>query len=180
MNSRITIDSHDIGFGILCYLIELTETGDLDQLVEAGFTTEFLSTLRRLPVNEVSRVAGMLGVFEAVVNVSRIESAITARLGIRSMSDDIHYLAKAGATAAMLCDIFRFSTEEAQMHLATVVPIRKGGRPKMPDNDTRDAIHQWWSTNSGLSLRQRYIALHKAWPTFSVASLHAVINEFNT
>jgi len=177
--SRIVIDSQDLGFRVLCYLIELAETGELDQLLKAGFSPDTLSALRQMSVSEVTSVAGMLGLFELGVHVPRIEAAMSARMGMRSASEDLAYLAKAGATAVMLAEIFRITLEEAEAHLVTLTSPKRPGRPSMPDDDTRDAIHMWWAAHQSMPLRQRWIALHQHWPRFSLASLYAVINEFN-
>ena len=177
--SRIGIDSPDLGFRVLCYLIELAESGELDPLIQAGFSAETLSALRQMPVSEINRMAGMLGLFDLGVNVPRITAALAARMGLRADSEDLTYLAKAGATAVMLAECFRITIRDAEAHLRTLTPSRRSGRPSMPDGGTRDAIHQWWAVQQSLPPRQRWIALHQHWPNYSLASLYAVINEFN-
>jgi hypothetical protein len=178
----ISIDSHNLGFLILCYLIEQAESGDVDQLVQTGFSADILTALRRMPVSELSRVAGTLRVFEVLVDVNRIEEAMRSRLGLRSTAEDLAYLARAGATAVILAEVFRITVDEAEIHLSTLSTSKRRGRPSMPDDHLRETIQHWWADankNGESTLRHRLINLHKQWPMYSVASLYAVINEFN-
>lgn len=178
--SRIDIDSQDLSFRVLCYLIELAESGEIDQLIAAGFSPETISTLRQMTVNDLSSLADTVGMVSLLLNVPRFASAISARTRRINDSQDLTYLARAGATALLLSEIFRISLTEAEAHLATLMTTdKRSGRPSMPDVGTRDAIHQWWAVNQSMPTRQRWIALHKKWPQFSLASLYAVINEFN-
>lgn len=177
--SRIGIDSQDLGFKVFCYLIELAESGEIDQLVAAGFSPETISALRQMTVSDLNSLASSVGMMSLVINVPRFESAMAARSRRINESQDLAYLAKAGATALLLSEIFRISLAEAEAHLATLTTEKRTGRPSMPDAATRDAIHQWWAVNQSLPTRRRWIALHKTWPQFSLASLYAVINEFN-
>lgn len=178
--SQINIDSQDLGFRVLCYLIELAESGEIDQLIAAGFSPEIISALRQMTVNDVSSLAGTMGMMSLLINVTRFESAITARTRRINESQELTYFARAGATALLLSEVFRISLSEAEAHLTTLTTVdKRSGRPSMPDVSTRDAIHQWWAASQSIPTRQRWIALHKKWPQFSLASLYAVINEFN-
>ncbi len=178
--SQIGIDSQELGFKILCYVIELAESGEIEQLIAAGFSSETISALRQMTVSDLNSLAtNAFGMMALVINVPRFESAMAARSRRLNESQDLAYLAKAGATAILLSEIFRITLAEAEAHLATLTTEKRSGRPSMPDAATRDAIHQWWATNQSLPLRQRWIALHQNWPQFTLASLYAVINEFN-
>ena len=54
------------------------------------------------------------------------------------------------------------------------------GRPPLPDPDTRDRIHARWHAlrDTDLHPAERYLALVKDYPGFTLASLHAVVHEF--
>ena len=91
--SRIGIDSPDLGFRVLCYLIELAESGELDPLIQAGFSAETLSALREMPVGEINRMAGTLGLFDLGVNVPRITAALAARMNCIAVATPMTYSA---------------------------------------------------------------------------------------
>ncbi len=177
--SRIGIDSQDLSFRVLCYFIELAESGETDQLIAAGFSQETILALRQMTVSDLTSLSSSVGLMAVLVNVPRIESAMTARSQRLNDSHDLAYLVRAGATALLLTEIFRISLVEAEAHLLVLQADKRSGRPNMPDTDTRDAIHRWWAANQSMLVRQRWMALHQAWPQFSLASLYAVINEFN-
>lgn len=135
--SQINIDSQDLGFRVLCYLIELAESGEIDQLIAAGFSPEIISALRQMTVNDVSSLAGTMGMMSLLINVTRFESAITARTRRINESQELTYFARAGATALLLSEVFRISLSEAEAHLTTLTTVdKRSGRPSMPDVST--------------------------------------------
>jgi hypothetical protein len=54
------------------------------------------------------------------------------------------------------------------------------GRPSLPDPDTRDRIHTRWHELQDRFAHpaERYLALAENFPGLTLASLHAVVNEF--
>ena len=67
--------------------------------------------------------------------------------------------------------------DNARVALGVVKPR---GRPRLPDHRTRDVIHQAWheSASAESSKIDRYYQLHQQFCDYSLAALHAVVNEF--
>lgn len=171
------MNNNDIAFHLICHLIEMVEAGEMVE--EAGLNSEQIMALRSATVADLKRIAVMQGLVTIQFDPRKVGQAIYASRSRQEASDDLCYLARAGASAAILSEIMRISLDEAGAHIEALGVVRTPGRPSMPNADIRDAIHQWWSTNLHLAVRDRWIGLHKCWPDYTVATLYAVINEFN-
>lgn len=179
MNTNIPLDSQDLIFRVLCYFIERAESGELDDIVAAGFSGEDISLLRQMTVADVVRLSATHGLVEVRVDTAKLERSQAALANQKIETEQFAYLAQAGAPATFLADLFRVTKEEAQTHLSILDIARPSGRPAMPDTTKRDQIHQWWADHQETPVRQRWIDLHKQWPLYTIATLYAVVNEFN-
>lgn len=172
------LNSADLAFRVLCHAIELAETGEADDVLALGLSAEDVASLRQMTVADISRISATQAMVEIRINPSRLRSAVAALTNAKRVSVQITYLARAGAPATLLAELFRITVDEAQAHMAVLGMPRQAGRPPMPTTKVRDEIHAWWATNQKTPVCQRWMDLHQEWPDLSLATLNAVVNEF--
>ena len=96
----------------------------------------------------------------------------------------IEHFVRHGATAAMLTQLFKISANDVVLKRRLFAGAHeKLRRPPLPPASTREAIQaRWWSIagSRGDGARPEDLeALHAVFPTYTYATLWAVVHEFD-
>jgi len=171
------------------HLLQRIEEGGatLDHLLSAGLDPDQLDRLRHTPARDLIQIANM-----AQLNISAgfgDNSINTCLDRVEAMRRDhflFEYFVAHGASTEMLMDLFKRSREEVRKMREVLLPhqplVPSAGRPRLPAEDRRQAIHEDWAqvqrTMVVASKRERYFTLHQKHQDLSIAQLLGVLNEF--
>ncbi len=166
-------------------IVEQIDGGGIDELLESGFSAEFLDMLRHRPARDLIKVSE----FPCLsLRVSVQEQAIMSYLTrLDAMRRDSHmreYFIRHGAPVRVMCDFFRMSAEDVRALRAQLLPPHEQqGRNRMPPPDVRDRIHDTWHAISrdhpNAPPRERMYLLHQSFPDIRIDALCRSLNEFN-
>jgi Protein of unknown function (DUF2857) len=176
-------DEH-VRFLVLSHLIE-NAIHNQDCAQECGIDPRELEALASLPSSDLARLAALP---EPRISISmdgkQLAHGFRLLSHLKNQSQLLAYFIKNGATTSMLASLFRVSAAEvvAQRSALGVEVARK--KPALPPVSTREAIQNRWhqirskraDTKPGPS---EYMALHEAFPGYSLASLNASVHEFD-
>lgn len=104
---------------------------------------------------------------------------------LRHISEEaalLAYFVQHGASRAMLHRWFHVA-HDVITHQRHRLGARVGqGRPALPDQATRDAMHRAWAEldRAEPDLRRRLVQLHQRYSSYPLVVLYAVIHEFDT
>ena len=127
-------------------IIELIDGGAMDELLEAGFSGEFLDSLRHRPARDLIKIADnpALG-FRASVHEADVVSYLNRLDAMRRDDQRLEYFVRNGAPLRMICDYFRMSKEDVRaLRNQLLSPDELSERDRMPSDEVRDAIHAHW------------------------------------
>ncbi|GKS96788.1 STY4526/YPO1902 family pathogenicity island replication protein [Acidovorax sp. SUPP2825] len=169
---------------LLEHLVEHMDQGGFDALLTAGFTPEFLDSLRHRPARDLINIAQT----ELDIRVALPQRAIAACLQrLDWQRRDAHlreYFIRHGASRQMVCQFFKLTADEFRDLRELLVPDGvPSGRPSMPSERLRDEIHRVWHemerSGEHPTLRERIYALHQRFPDLRIQALHATVTEFD-
>lgn len=179
----LTITEPVIKTMLLTQLVKRIDDGGVDDLLQAGFSPDFLDQIRRVPSRDLVGIAAM----PLQMRVSFDEQSALAmlrRLAVaRRMSQLCEYFIVHGAPQQLMYDLFRLPASEfRRLREQLLSSDLHGGRARLPEITVRDAIHAYWhqlSQSDPLpSMRERIYQLHQKFPAFDIASLCQTLNEF--
>ena len=168
---------------MLDQIVECIDTGGLDDLLQAGFSHEFLDALRHRTTRDLIKVSEFSDLEFRVSLKEDVILSILQRLDLqRRDAMMLEYFVRHGAAVQVICTLFRRSAEEVRALRSQLVnPDAK--RTRMPPTDVRDRIHTRWhelqSRQSDATMRDQLYALHQSFPDTAIDALCRTLNEFN-
>lgn len=146
------------------------------------------TTVPPLSVQEIAQLA-KLGKPELSVTFdsTSLQRSLQTLRHVQGVEAQLQYFLQHGATNSMLAELFHISANAAKAKrkaYEAVHPVEgKRRRPSMPNSATREKIHHVWYALRGAATQppkpQDYRSLHDTFPALSLASLYAVVNEFD-
>jgi hypothetical protein len=142
-----------------------------------------IATLRALSPAETWRLGGMR------------KSGLALLIDTRQLAENLRALRRINEEAVLLAYFVRHRASRAMLHrmfhVSHSVIVRQQrrlgarvgqGRPRLPDKQTRDAIHHCWadSGRTEADVRRRLVQLHQRFSAYPLVALHRVIHEFDT
>lgn len=182
MKVQIEADDPVLRQLLLLHLVRKLEQSAeyFDELLLQGVSGELIDLLRsRTTLTELTRIAATRW---PAMTVSFDDASLLACFDSmrRTRRDEEikEYLARNGASTELLAQWFTLARSEADELRRRLSPARQPGRPRLPDPDSRDAIHAAWAElPAGQSEREAYVALHQQFLQLSVSTLYQVIHE---
>ena len=181
----IALDEPHLRFQALSIVLARLEQEDLMAANDArreGLDEQLFQRLRSLPASELARLSAIKHLKVAiVVDGGSLDYALRTLERLTRERRLLERCVDQQAPRALLTALFG----PQAVTFAALYRMRLGerpprGRPSLPDPDTRDRIHASWHRlkDQFPHLAERYLALAEAYPGLSLASLHAVVNEF--
>jgi hypothetical protein len=169
---------------ILQEIARRIEAADLEELLTAGIDGETIDRFRALRNGDAQHLAGACaGLFAVVVDAARFRWLLDVAEERYRASELLEYFVQHGATLAMIRVLLRPARGMVESYFANLKPLRARGRPSLPDGRCRDRIHVAWADLRkefpALPERERLVELHRQFPSFTLATLYSVLNEFN-
>lgn len=115
------------------------------------------------------------------IDTQALVAGIYAAAADSQRADNLKFLITNGATRSMIADVLAVSDEriERQRDLLGAMPNGRG-RPRMPSTAECEEIQIAWESASHLVPVEKYRRLRELFPRWSLASLSAAVNEFET
>lgn len=176
-----------IKVSLLTHLIESMDRmdmGELRALLGNGACPKAMDRLRRLDTGSLIRLANMNHPEILVtVDAKGIEFGLNELVREDRDRDDLVYFIEHGASLAMLHKLFTsMGSDVIAAYRQRLTENRKFGRPALPDESIRDAIHQKWHEISLAEVpttqRAKLRMLHGLFESYSMDALYTTINEF--
>ncbi len=166
----------------LSVLLARLEQGEPAEAAETELSGRLLERLRGLRATELIRLAAIRHLRIGIqLDPTSLDYALSTLDRLNSEFGLMERCIVHQASRALLAELFG----PQAVTLAIRHRLRHGepaprGRPPLPDPDTRDRIHARWHALQDASLHpaERYLALVEDYPGFTLASLHAVVHEF--
>lgn len=166
---------------LLTHLVEQVERGGFDHLVGKGLQPETLDKLRALTVPDLLH---LVETGHPDIHFSIDEAAIDLGMArvdlLKTEMNELAYYVEHGASLSMLIRLFpRTDQRVIEEYRKLLAPVRGRGRPSLPDDKTRDLVHQaWFSSKDVRALRTRLMDLHQQFTQIPLEALFATVNEF--
>ena len=170
---------------LLEQIVEQIDGGGLDELLQAGFSAQFLDMVRHRPARDLIKLSELPALdFKVYIK----EEAIMGYLGrldvMRRDQAMREYFVRNGTPVRGMCDFFRLSADDVRALRAQLLPPEEqNGRNRMPPPSVRDRIHQRWDLiqkeMAGAPLREWMYALHQSFPDIRIDALCRSLNEFD-
>jgi len=169
------------------YLVEMAARGDIAGLVEAGLPSEEIDKLRGMSGEDLTYLASnTYPLITIQIRPETLHMASKSIAMIKEKSKTLKYFVDNGASSQMIKRYFRTDNQEIKnLRKNSSSPLSKElaqGRPKLPDDNVRDKIHDSWVKirlgNPKSDEKVLYIMLHEQFPQLTLATLDAVVNEF--
>jgi hypothetical protein len=181
----IALDEPHLRFQALSILLARLEQGDLIAAREgglAGLDEQLFQRLRSLPASELARLSAIKHLKVAiVVDGNSLEYALRTLERLTRERRLLERCVDQQAPRALLVELFGpQAVAIASLHRMRLGERSFRGRPSLPDPEIRDRIHARWHEleNRFAHPAERYLALAEGYPDLTLASLHAVVNEF--
>lgn len=142
---------------------------------------DLLDAVNRMTVTDLMNVAARLanrGGVAIHANEHQLRQSLIAIQNRKAQDETIADFVRAGASSSMMLEIFRLSRGEVIMLRKELKVTVSKGRPQLPPEDVIPAIWRAWETiEKSLTKKDRYLALHKLFPTVPMASLYTTLAE---
>jgi hypothetical protein len=167
---------------VLSVLLARLEQGVPDDAADTGLSGRLVERLRGLRATELIRLAAIKHLRIGIrLDPASLDYALCTLDRLNSENILLERCISHQAPRALLAELFG----PQAVTLAMRHRLRQGepaprGRPPLPDPDTRDRIHTRWHAlqHTDLHPAERYLVLAEDYPGFTLASLHAVVHEF--
>lgn len=143
-----------------------------------------LTRLRQLTTQELMQLlqSGYPKI-DLQLDFSEIDHGLRAINDRRAREQRLDYFIVHGATTALVRQLFRLPVADIKARRRQLLGSHKQRRPQMPEARARDEIHAfWWARRKGLKQTaptiENFIELHQRFPQFNLATLYAVVSEF--
>ena len=169
---------------ILEHIIEQIDGGGITELLQAGFSAEFLDELRGRSARDLIRLSEFDALAFRVSLPEPLVGQFLARVDVsRHSAERCEYFVRHGASVRMVCDLFRMSAADVRTLRGQLLdPEMRAGRQGMPCDEVRDRIHERWHelirVQPDIPLRERIYRLHQSFPDLSIDALSRTLNEF--
>jgi len=181
----ISLDEPQLRFQALSILLARLAQGDLIAAGEggqAGLDEHLFQRLRSLPAADLARLSAIKNLKVAiVVDGGSLDYALRTLERLTREGRLLERCVDRQAPRALLAELFGpQAVAFASLHRTRLGERSFRGRPSLPDADTRDHIHTRWHALQDRFTHpaERYLALAADFPGLTLASLHAVVNEF--
>lgn len=182
----LAIDDEGLLRAVLDYFVRLLSEGELQVLLDAGLSAEQLDRLRTLSVRDALQLVDLDLGCSIHVDGRQFGKALCQYSDLLITKTRIEYYVQHRAPASLMLQLFHVGNVELRDMRAALCPSDKApgsGRPEMPTADEeRERIHLAWVEifeAPAIDERDRYISLHKKFPNYTIAALHAVVHEFD-
>lgn len=166
----------------LSVLLTRLEQGGLAEAAETGLSGRLVERLRGLRATELIRLATIRHLRIGIrLDPASLDYALRTLDRLNSESSLLERCIAHQAPRALLAELFGpHAVTLAIRHRQRQGEPAPRGRPPLPDPHTRDRIHARWHAlqHAALHPAERYLALAEDYPGFTLASLYAVVNEF--
>jgi hypothetical protein len=147
----------------------------------AGLTSEQATELRGLSAAELVRLAAMPEPRMTVAVDGAIAIGLQRTHALQTQADDREYLLRNGASSPVMLKLFAMTgpalTAERR-RLGIALHLRRPPLPTGKELRLREKMQAWWWQRAkGKGTPADWVAFHKAFPGWSVASLWAVVCE---
>ncbi len=167
--------------GVLLVRVMAHFDADATHAAAPAVESQAIAALRSLSPLEAWRLGGMRHTgLSLVVDTRQLTENLRALKRITAEAETIAYFVRHGASRTMLHSLFHISHEVVSRQRRRL-GIRLGkGRPRLPEEGVRDAIHRTWVRicRDQCDARERLVQLHSQFPEYSLVALNAVLNEF--
>ena len=167
---------------LLEYLVSLIEEGDLQALLDEGLEPELLEALRHRSVRDLLHLADMPLGLGFTLDSGGLSVAFKRLDAIARDRRVVEYHIRHGAPPELMVRAFKLSGAELRAqreHLCGELGAR--GRPQLPPEKVRDAIHAAWPAIAAAhDERERFMVLHQRFPDYTIGSLWHTVHEFDT
>lgn len=166
---------------LLVYLINQIEEGDFQPLLDAGIEPELLEALRQRSVRDILRLAEMPLNLSVSVDSADLSVAFNRLDAITRDRCVIEYHIRHGAPTELMVRAFKLSSAELRaLREALCADSGSRGRPQLPPEAVRDAIHKAWAEIvTEYDEKQRFMILHRRFSQYSIGSLWHAVHEFD-
>ncbi|WP_186118635.1 hypothetical protein [Burkholderia gladioli] len=151
--------------------IQSADPGSADDGAMQRIRNAPLDAWRRLDQRAIQKVA-------VHIDLNSIAAALDHARNDSKLDELVAYFVANGTSAPLLQRVFNLPRRKsyellAQVPSAFAVPKK----PRLPEPRERDDIHAAWRSLKG-PLAECYVELHRAFPSWSLATLDQVLNEF--
>lgn len=167
---------------VLNQIVASMDAGGIDDLLKAGFSAEFLDSMRHRPARDLIKVSEVPAI---EFRVSLHEQGITEYLQrldlMRRDAEMCEYFVRHGAAVQTVSMLFHISADDVRNLRAQLLPPELvGRRNRMPPPDVRDQIHARWAELERIeeSRRERLYLLHQSFPDCRIDALCRTVDEF--
>lgn len=180
-----SLNEPHLRFQALSILLARLEPGDLIAGREggmAGLDEQLFQRLRSLPAADLARLSAIKHLKVAiVVDGGSLDYALRTLERLTREGRLLERCVDQQAPRALLAELFGpQAVAFASLHRMRLGERSFRGRPSLPDPETRDRIHARWHELADRFAHpaERYLALAENFQGLTLASLHAVVNEF--
>lgn len=183
--SPVTVNDPTIKSLLLGMLVSKIDEGGIDELLAAGYSPDFVEKTRYLKARDLASIANAGRV---KIRIHFDEHSILQGLEqlqyARHVSKLREYFILNGAPSAMVCDLFKMTSDEVRELRRQLAPgAQRKGRTRVPDADVAEAIYVRWkglkAANASMSMRELIYLLHQEFKQWDLASLCQALNESN-
>ena len=181
MTGLLLVEDDSLKLMLLTFLVGKIEKGAFDELIKAGLVADHLDALHALSSSDLLRLSKTKALRLYVhVDVASLNRCLAQMGQHKTRSEKQEYFMTHHASPAMMYELFRMGYQEQDNARVALGVVKARGRPRLPDHRTRDVIHKAWheSASAESSKIDRYYQLHRQFCDYSLAALHAVVNEF--
>lgn len=181
---QLRVTDPTLKFRVLTMLIDRLNRGGMDDLLNAGFSPEFLDGIRYITVWDLSQIISQ---DDSAFSVSINEDAILKNLHKievrRRYTKMREYFVKNYAPMQMMNELFRMSNEEVRsLREKLLGSDTKAGRAKMPPEDVRVDVHHYWDAlkkkHPEATMPDLIFRLHQRFSNYGINSLYSALCEF--
>lgn len=184
---EVAITDPHLRVSLLMHLIERLDRGELGALLESGVCPKSLDKLRQLEMSSLIRLGAMRQPeIHFSLNSTGLDFGLQTIERQNNEIVELVYFIQNGASLSMLNQFFPAQDIRViQTYRKLLTNERKTGRTALPDENTRDLIHQSWHAMGEeypdiSSLRERLMLLHGFFNDYSLDVLYATVNEFES
>jgi len=159
------------------------EEAEIDELLTSGLDGEMIDRLRALPNGSALCLADLAsGLFFVGIDLCRLRLLLDTLEERDRSAMLLEYYVEHGATLEMIRTLLRPKKAVLASYIEKICGARPRGRPMLPPASIRDRIHLAWAeiqqSHSGLAHRDHLVELHRQFPSYTLATLYSVLNEF--
>lgn len=168
---------------LLEQIVEEIDGGGIDGLLRAGFSAEFLDSMRHRSARDLIRIAALPINLHVRFEEDSVASFLSRLDSSRKSAKMCEYFIRHGASVRMMCDLFRLSAEDVRALRAQLLDAEDATRGRMPPARERDRIHESWhalkTAHPKASFRDQVYRLHQQFHGLQIDALCRTLNEFD-